>query len=291
MITQLHSAAPYIAQFQGTVFVVKIGGEVLQNDKQLASLCRQIRVLAQIGINPVVVHGAGPQLDAALAECGHAPVKIDGRRVTDARTLELAVRTFRGTANLALVSALNAHDIDAAGISGVDGRTLVLRRRPPVERDGKTVDFGLVGDPVSMNPDLLETLIDSGYVPAVCSLGADPAGQVLNINADTAACEIAVGLHAEKLIFVTDKPGVLHDSKDDSSIYSVLDTADVERLTKEGVISGGMLPKISAGMAALRRGVKRVHILGASEPDALLEETFTNQGCGTMLTLEREKAS
>ncbi|NUQ34290.1 MAG: acetylglutamate kinase [Planctomycetaceae bacterium] len=208
--------------------------------------------------------------------------------MTDENVLRLAVQTFRGTANLALVSALVKQRVPAVGLSGIDGSTLTLRKRPPVDVGGKMVDFGFVGDAVNVNADLILSLIEADYVPALCSLGADMDGQVLNINADTMACELAVGLNAEKLIFITDKPGILHDQKDESSIYSVLDAKDIERLKSEGVISGGMLPKVTAALGALKRGVSRVHILGADEDDALLEETFTNQGCGTMITLSRE---
>lgn len=287
MITKLYEAAPSIGKFQNTTFVIKLGGEVLSSASRLASLSKQLLVLWQIGIRPVVVHGAGPQLDQALRDAGHEPRKVAGRRVTDEKTLELAKRTFRGAANLDLTVALNRAGVPAIGLSGADAGLLALKRRPPVDVDGESVDFGYVGDPVNVNPAVLNTLIAARFVPVVCSLGADDKGQVLNVNADTVACELAAGLKAEKLMFVTDKPGILHNVDDQASIYSVLDIADIERLTAEGVIQGGMAPKATAGVSALKRGVRRVHIIGIGESDALLEETFTNQGCGTMLVEDR----
>lgn len=287
-VRELHSAAPFIDQFQGKTFVIKIGGELLQTPNLLDGLARQILVLWQIGMQPVLVHGAGPQLDEALRRAGHEPRKLHGRRVTDAKTLELAIATFKGTVNAALVSALSRVGVAAIGMSGADGWTLNVRKRPPVEVDGETVDFGFVGDPVSVNDRLLKTIITGDFVPVICSLGADNEGQLYNVNADTVAAEIAVSLGAVKLMFVTDRPGVLHDANDDESVYSVLDIADIERLIKEEVIKGGMKPKVTAAMNALKRGVPRVHIVGAHEEDALLEEVFTNQGCGTMLVASRD---
>jgi acetylglutamate kinase len=291
-IEKLYDAAPYIGKFQNTVFVIKVGGEVLLDRRALTDLRRQLTVLWQLGIRPVVVHGGGPQLDEALRAVGHEPRKVAGRRVTDEMTMELAKREFRGAANLALVSVLATEGLPAVGLSGVDGSLLSLRRRPPVEVEGEgTVDFGLVGDPVGVKPDVLLALVEKRFVPVVCSLGADADGTILNVNADTVAAELAVALGASKLIYVTDRPGILHDPKDDASIYSVLDKDDAERLVREGVIQGGMQPKVSAALSALGRGVRQVHIVGMHEPNALLEETFTNQGCGTMILLKREQGA
>jgi acetylglutamate kinase len=287
-IERLYDAAPYIGKFAGTVFIVKIGGEILLDQRALDSLGKQLTVLWQLGIHPVIVHGAGPQLDKAIKDAGHEPKKIAGRRVTDERTLELAKREFRGASNIDLVAALARHGLPAVGLSGVDGGLLMLKRRPMVQVNGEFVDFGLVGDPVGVKPGVLLTMIKGGFLPVVCSLGADANQTVLNVNADTVAAELGVGLGASKLIFVTDKPGILHHEKDETSVYSVLDAADCRRLMAEGVIAGGMAPKVEASLSALERGVKQVHIVGAHEENALLEETFTNQGCGTMILLKRE---
>ncbi len=289
MIKQLYDAAPYIGRFGGSTFVIKIGGEILLSPARLASLARQLKVLWQIGIHPVVVHGAGPQLDKALQQAGHESRKVEGRRVTDRLTLEVAKGTFRGNANLDLVTALTQQGLPAVGISGADAGLLILRRRPPVKIGGEEVDFGFVGDPVSVQPELLLTLTAKRFVPVVCSLGVDAKGQVLNVNGDTVACELAVALKAKKVMFVTDRPGILHDPDDPSSIYSVLDLTQVAELLGTGTIAGGMAPKVAAATSALKRGVERVHVIGADETDALLEEVFTNQGCGTMLVLKREK--
>lgn len=290
MIEQLYDAAPYIGKFQDSIFVIKIGGEILLSREQCSSLARQLHVLWQLGVHPVVVHGAGPQLDEELRSRGHTPRKVEGRRVTDREALEVAKQVFRGVANLGLVGDLARAGLPAVGLSGVDGGTLLVRRRPPVEVEGRTVDFGWVGDPVRVEPRLLRTLLSARFVPAVCSLGVDAAGEVLNVNADTVACELAVALAAAKLLFVTDRPGVLHDPADDSSIYSVLDLAQVEELVAAGTVHGGMAPKLAAATSAIRRGVERVHVIGAAEPDALLTEVFTNQGCGTMILEQKREA-
>jgi acetylglutamate kinase len=287
MIEQLYDAAPYIGRFQDSIFVIKIGGEILLSQERLTSLARQLHVLWQIGVHPIVIHGAGPQLDAALKEQGYEARKVEGRRVTDHRVLEAAKRTFRGTVNLDLVTSFGGAGLPCVGISGVDAGLLVLRKRPPVEMNGVTVDFGLVGDPARVEPRLLRTLIGDRLVPVVCSLGIDAEGQVLNVNADTVACELAVALDAAKLLFVTDRPGVLHDVDDPSTIYSVLDLPQIDDLVSNGTIRGGMAPKISSATSALRRGVDRVHIIGADEQDSLLNEVFTNQGCGTMIVAKK----
>ena len=287
----LYDAAPYIGRFQNSVFVIKIGGEILLSPERLLALGRQLHVLWQIGIHPVVVHGAGPQLDRALKEVDHASTKIDGRRVTDAVTLEHAKRTFRGTANLNLVTALRGQGLPAVGVSGADAGLLLLQKRPPVEIGGNMVDFGYVGDPVKVAPDLLRTLINDRFVPVVCSLGVDATLQILNVNADTMACELAVATNAQKLMFVTNRNGILHDPEDPSSIYGVLDLDQLDGLIQDGTVVGGMIPKANAAASALKRGVQRVHIIGADEPNALLEEVFTNQGCGTMIVTQREKTS
>jgi acetylglutamate kinase len=288
IIDQLYDAAPYIGKFQGSVFVVKIGGEILLDKRALESLGRQLTVMWQLGIRPVVVHGGGPQLDKAMEAIGHQPRKVNGRRVTDAQTLELAKREFRGAANLDLVAAFAAQGLPAVGLSGADGGILLLRRRAPVPVGGEIVDFGFVGDPVKTAPQLIRTLVRDSYMPVIASLACDASGQILNVNADTVAAELAVALSASKLIFVTDKPGILHDEKDPESVYSVLDAEECRKLVAEGVIAGGMQPKVAAALDALERGLKQVHIVGAHEENALLEETFTNQGCGTMILLRRE---
>lgn len=288
MIDLLYDAAPYIGRFQDTVFVIKIGGEILLSPERLGSLSRQLQVLWQIGIHPVIVHGAGPQLDRALEEAGHTSRKIGGRRITDRVTLEHAKRTFRGTANLDLVAALNAHGLPAVGLSGADGGLLIVSRRPPTTIDDEQVDFGFVGDPVKVNPELLCTLIRDRFVPVVCSLGVTTSGEILNVNGDTVASELAVSLLARKLMFVTDKPGILHDPEDPSSIYSVLDLEQIAALVADGTIAGGMAPKVTAACGALERGVERVHVVGADERNSLLEEVFTNQGCGTLLVVKRD---
>ena len=231
------------------------------------------------------------QLDRALKERGHESPKVHGRRVTDDTTLEEAIRTFRGSANLRLVSALVAHQVPALGLSGVDAGVLRVRRRPEVEIDGEAVDFGHVGDPVACAGDRIEAILDGGLVPVFSSLGVGEEGETLNVNADVMAAEVSVALKARKLVFVSSVAGILEDKDDPCSLFSLLDADEVAALIDRGVIVGGMRPKVDSGLGALRRGVGSVHIVGADDEESLLEETFTNQGSGSMLVLTREESA
>ncbi len=292
----LRDAQPYIRLFRGRVFVIKVSGAVLARPATRDALAADIALLHHVGVRVAVVHGGGPQLDAACEKMGVPREVVAGRRVTDARTLDLARMVFRGQLNSELVGALSAHGVKAAGLSGGDGASIVGIRRPPrTVRDPSTgaeqqVDFGFVGDITAVDPQLPQLLLDAGVVPVYCSLIADASGDLLNTNADTIAARLAVALRAEKLVVCTSVPGLLEDKDDPRRLVSFGDLGTVEELVRMGVVSGGMLPKLAAVKDALLGGVPRVHLIDGTRDQALLLEIFTNEGCGTMLVARSDDA-
>ncbi|MFH1017179.1 MAG: acetylglutamate kinase [Pseudomonadota bacterium] len=294
-IQGLKQAIPYLRKYRGTRFVIKVGGSLLGRESDIRQIAEGIAALYHVGIHVIVVHGGGPRLESLARELGVEQVKIAGRRVTDAKTLELAKMVFGGSVNTDLVAVLESFDTPAVGLTGLDAGTIAASRRPPVEiqehpgTPARNVDFGFVGDINEVKPGLLEDLLGRNFVPVIASLAGDGKGQVLNINADTVASKIAVALKAEKYINVTDTPGILKDARDPQSLVSYADIRMVESLRNDGILSGGMLPKAESCLAALRGGVRRAHIINGQEADSLLKEIFTNEGCGTLIVESIEK--
>ena len=286
----LREALPYIQRFKNKTFVVKLSGKVTENQEQLNSLAEEITLCNQVGIHVAVIHGGGKQLTAIAERLGITQRIVNGRRVTDAETLEVAKMVFAGQINTDILSALHRAGAETVGLSGLDGNIIHARRREiqnvlnqetgEVER----VDFGHVGDIVEINVRLIRLLLDNGYVPVIASLGVDEQGNVYNINADTIAAEIAVHLQAEKLVLLTDVDGILLDRDDPQSRISRLAIKEAERLVQEQVVSAGMLPKISAIARLIQRGVRSAHIINGAKRNALLYEVFTDEGAGTMIT-------
>lgn len=293
-ITPLLGAHPYIRLFRGKTFVIKVSGSILADPGARANLAEDVALLHHVGIRVALVHGGGPQLDGLCKQLDVPREVVAGRRVTDAKTLELARMVFRGSLNSDLVSALAGQGVKAVGLSGGDGGSVVGHRRPPrTMRDPSTgvetaVDFGFVGDIDTVDAALPGMLLNAGMVPVYCSLIADANGGLLNTNADTIAARVAMALGAEKLLLCTSVPGLLEDPNDARRLVSYGDLGTVEELIRQGAVSGGMLPKLAAVGDALRGGVPRVHIIDGTRPHALLLEVFTNEGCGTMLVLRRE---
>jgi len=279
----LKHAAPYIRLFKGKTFVVKAGGEALETDAAIRGLLEQIEILCHVGIRVVLVHGGGSESTALARALGAEARFVEGRRVTDAKALAVATMVLNGSVNTRILAACRRLGLPAVGVSGIDARLVQARRRPPIETGGETVDYGFVGDVVSVSPGVLVTLLDAGIVPVVSPLSAADDGTVLNINADTVASALAVGLRAEKLILMTGAPGILERPDDPGSLVSYTDLAGLRRLRERGCLVRGMLPKASAIESALLGGVRRVHILGAGLPDSLLAEVFTNEGVGTLV--------
>ncbi len=279
----LKHAAPYIRLFKGKTFVVKAGGEALETDGAIRDLLQQIEILSHVGIRVVLVHGGGSESSELLRALGGEPRIVEGRRVTDEKALEVASMVLNGTVNTRILAAARGLGLPAVGVSGVDAGLVQARRRPPVKVGDGMVDYGFVGDVVSVAPGVLTSLLDAGMVPVVSPLSAADDGTLLNINADTVAAALAVGLRAEKLILLTGAPGVLERADDPGSLVSYTDLEGLRRLRDQGGLTRGMLPKASAIESALRGGVRRVHILSWQTPDGLLAEAFTNEGVGTLV--------
>lgn len=291
----LRTAIPYIRAYEGAVFVIKLGGRLCDPGPTVEHVVEQLALLATLGIRIVVVHGGGEQVNALCERMGIVPQFVAGRRITDDATLELAKMAFAGTINTDLVAAFRKFDVPAVGITGVDARLITVIRRPvrpvtdPATGQTQNVDFGRVGNIVGSRMEVLEHLLDKRYVPVVGSLAADSQGVIYNVNADTVAAHIAIGLRAVKYVLLTTVDGVMRDVADPETLQPYLDIDDVEGLTKQGVISGGMLPKIAACVDALKGGVPRVHVVNGTRTDSLLAEIFTNEGSGTLIVLKREK--
>ena len=286
----LREALPYIQRFKNKTFVVKLSGKVTEDQEQLNSLAEEITLLQQVGIHIAVIHGGGKQLTTIAERLGIEQRIVNGRRVTNTETLEVAKMVFAGQINLDILSALRRSGCETVGLSGIDGNIIHARRREiqnvmnQETGEVEAIDFGHVGDIVQINVSLLRLLLENGYVPVISSLGADEQGNIYNINADTIAAEIAVKLQAEKLILLTDVDGILRDRDDPSSRISKLTAEEADRLVRDRVVSAGMLPKIAAIAHLIRRGVRSAHIINGSRRNALLHEVFTDEGAGTMVS-------
>jgi len=285
----LREALPYIQRFKGQTFVVKLSGKATEDHENLSSLAEELALLHQVGIRLCVVHGGGKQLSDLASLMGIKQTIINGRRVTDDATLEMAKMIFAGKINTDILAALRNRGIEAVGLSGVDGNIVHAERRPPKEVLNREtgarehVDFGHVGDILKINARLLMVLLDQAYLPVISSLGADAEGTVFNINADTIAAEIAVQLQAEKLILLSDVDGIYLREGEPETKLSRLTAAEAEALIQDGKASGGMIPKLQSITSLLGRGVHSAHILNGSLRNALLAEIFTDEGTGTMI--------
>jgi acetylglutamate kinase len=285
----LREALPYIQRFKGKTFVVKLSGKVTDEPENLASLAEELALLHQVGIRVCVIHGGGKQLTELAEQMGIEQTIINGRRVTDDATLDMAKMIFAGKINTDILAALRQRGVHAVGLSGVDGNIVRAERRPPKDilnqetGERGMVDFGHVGDVVEIDDRLLRVLLDHDYLPVVSSLGADDEGRVFNINADTIAAEIAVRLEAEKLVMLSDVDGIYLRPGEQATKISRLTAAEVEALIADGVATGGMIPKLQNITELLRRGVRSAHIIKGSLRNALLSEVFTDDGTGTMI--------
>jgi len=284
VVSALKHAAPYIRLFKKKVFVLKVGGEVFADRAATRALMEQVGILHQVGIRVVLVHGGGPQSTELATALGIDTKFVDGRRVTDGPSLDVATMVLNGQINTRVLAACRDLEIPAVGISGLDAGLIRAHRRPPVKtKDGDAVDYGFVGDIESVDADILRKQLDNDLMPVVSPLSCDASGTVLNINADTVAAAIAAELDAEKLILATGAPGILEDASDPQSLISYVDRAELKRLGDEGKLADGMLPKAAAIEQALANGVQRVHVISYKLPDSLLLEVFTNEGTGTLV--------
>ncbi len=286
-VSILVQALPYIRAFRDKLFVVKMGGELLRDDAHLEAIAGDLTLAHMVGIQVVVVHGGGPQANELSTSLGFEPKLVGGRRVTDARALEVAKMVFAGKINTELLSALGKHGARAIGLSGIDAGLIRAHRRPvtTVVENGEAqqVDFGYVGDVDAVCPEVLHKLTGLGYIPVVSSLAADEDGTILNVNADTIAAEIAIALEAEKLLVMTSVPGVYKRYGESEEVFSVLGVAEAYQLLEDGTAASGMRPKLLACARAVERGVSKAHIINGLTRHSLLMEIFTNKGIGTMV--------
>ena len=287
-IRALRSAAPYIRMYKGKTFVVKAGGGVFAEMSTTRALVEQIGILHYFGVRVVLVHGGGPQLTALSAALGVPTRVVEGRRVTDEKSIDVTAMVLNGLINTRLLGICRDLNIDAVGISGVDAGLIRAHKRPPVAlaANGEMVDFGFVGDIDAVDTSVLRKLLDNGLMPVVSPLSADETGTLLNINADTVAAAIGAALSAEKLLLCTGAPGILGSVDDPGSLISYTDLGGLKRLRDEGRIADGMLPKAKAIEQALTGGVRRVHVVSYRSPEGILAEVFTNEGTGTLIVAD-----
>jgi acetylglutamate kinase len=284
-IRALKSAAPYIRMYKGKTFVVKAGGGVFADTASTRVLIEQIAILHYFGVRVVLVHGGGPQLTELSQALGVPTRMVEGRRVTDQKSIDVTAMVLNGLINTRILGICREVNIDAVGISGVDAGLIRAHRRPPVrvESTGETVDYGLVGDIDAVDVTVIQKLLDNGLMPVISPLSADESGVLLNINADTVAAAIGAAMEAEKLILCTSAPGILERVDDPGTLISFTDLRGLKRLREEGHIVTGMLPKARAIESALRGGVGRVHVVSYKAPEGILGEVFTNEGTGTLI--------
>ncbi|MBU6159893.1 MAG: acetylglutamate kinase [Myxococcales bacterium] len=285
-ISLLKQSLPYIQRFKGTTFVVKLGGEAMRDAETLEALVEDISLLHLVGIRLVIVHGGGRHVTEMAASLGIESKFVGGRRITDEKALDVLKMVLSGKISIEILSLLKKNSVKAMGVSGVAAGVIEARKRPPVKVSGggdELVDFGQVGDIQRIDTELLRLLLDQGYVPVLSPLGADVEGNVLNINADTVASHIASELRAEKLLYMTGTPGVMADINDPTSLISRLTADEARQAIQEGIIRGGMIPKVEESLRSIARGTNQVHILSAIEPHQMLLEVFTKSGAGTMI--------
>jgi acetylglutamate kinase len=287
-IRALKSAAPYIRMYKGKTFVVKAGGGVFADTESTRVLIEQIAILHYFGVRVVMVHGGGPQTTEVSDALGVPTRMVEGRRVTDQKSIDVTSMVLNGLINTRVLGICRELNIDAVGISGVDAGLVLAHKRPPVKMgsSGEVVDFGFVGDIDLVDTTVIRKLLDNGLMPVVSPLSADDKGVLLNINADTVAAALGAALGAEKLILCTGAPGILGEVSDPGSLISYTDLAGLKKMREEGRILDGMLPKVKAIEDAIRGGVRRVHVVSYKAPEGILGEVFTNEGTGTLIVAD-----
>lgn len=281
----LTEGLPYIQRFSGKTIVVKYGGNAMTDPELESSFARDIVLLKTVGINPVVVHGGGPQVDNLLKQLGRESDRIDGMRVTDAPTMEVVEMVLGASVNGSIVNLINQHGGRAIGLTGKDGNLIRARKMMLDKKDATgqayQVDLGLVGEVVGIKTDVLDLFFKSDFIPVIAPLGVDEDGNTYNINADLVAGKVAEALKAEKLILLTNIPGVMDADK---NVLTGLTTQQVDDLIETGVIYGGMIPKVECALDAVKGGVHTAHIIDGRVPHSTLLEIFTDEGMGTLIS-------
>jgi acetylglutamate kinase len=275
----LHEALPYIRRFHGEVFVIKYGGHAMVDPDLRDSFARDVVLMKYVGLNPVVVHGGGPQIDSMLQAFGVSSERVEGLRVTDEATMEIVEMVLGGKVNQEIVTLICTHGGRAVGLTGKDDGFMRADRVTEMRtRSGRLVDPGRVGRVRHVNPDVVRRLIDAGFIPVIAPVAVDADGRSLNVNADTVAGKVAEGLVARKLVLMTDTEGVRGA---DGEVASSLDAPEIARLEEAGVIEGGMIPKVRCALDAMAAGVRKAHIIDGRTQHAVLLELFTDRGIGT----------
>ena len=284
----LVNALPYIKKYYGQTIVIKYGGNAMVDKTARKQFIKDVVLMKYIGINPVIVHGGGPEINEMLQKIGKESKFIAGNRVTDEETVEIVEMVLSGKVNKGIVADINKYGGKAVGISGKDDNMILVRQKyieEKSENNGETkkIDIGFVGEIENINTEIIKVLEKSDYIPVISSIGTDKNGQTYNINADYVAGEIAGKLNADRMIFLTDVDGILLDYHDKQTLIDEIDVYHVNKLIEKGVISGGMLPKVNTCLKAIEKGVENVIILNGKLEHSLLLELFTEEGAGTLI--------
>ena len=278
----LTQALPFIKRYHGKTIVIKYGGSAMTDQKIKEQFIQDVVLMKFVGINPVVVHGGGPEINAMLEKIGKESRFVEGNRVTDLETVEIVEMILSGKVNKDLVSNINRHGGRAIGLSGKDDNMILVEKKF-IEKDGETIDIGYVGEIKEINTDIIDMLDFNNYIPVISTIGVDKEGQTYNINADYVAGEIAAKIKADRLIFLTDVDGIMQDHTNKETLISDITRKEVEILIEDGIISGGMLPKVETCLHALKKGVENVIILNGKIEHSILLELFTEEGAGTLI--------
>lgn len=283
----LIEALPYIQKFSGSIVVIKYGGHAMIDRALKEKVMLDILLLHTVGIRPVIVHGGGPEINSMLRRVGKESTFVQGLRVTDKETMEIAAMVLVGKLNTEIVSMLNGFGGKAVGLNGQDAHLLLADKKPmKLENEEgflEEVDLGYVGQVKKVSPGIITSLLDQGYIPVISPIAGGEDGESYNVNADTAAGIIAGALQADKFLLLTDVKGVLQDVKNPESLISVISREEVPTMVEEGILQGGMIPKVECAVNALERGAGTVHIIDGRQPHAILLELFTDGGIGTMI--------
>ncbi len=284
----LVEALPYIRRFSGKTIVIKYGGHAMVDDQLKTDFARDVTLLKFIGLNPVIVHGGGPQINEVLDRMGMFPKFVRGMRMTDAPTMDVVEMVLGGKVNKQIVARINREGGKAVGLSGKDGELILAEKLHIVFQDDEDkppeiIDPGLVGQPTRINPDIIHTLTARGFIPVIAPVGVGSSGETFNINADLVASRMATALDACRLVLLTDVDGVMEPS---GNLISTIDAETIGKMIRDQSISGGMIPKIECALSALKNGVEKVHILNGKKRHAILLELFTDSGIGTEVTVK-----
>ena len=281
----LIEALPYIREFYDSIMVFKIGGSIMSDRAVLEDFIRDVVLLRYIGIHPIIVHGGGPEISEAMERFGKKAEFVGGLRVTDKETLEIARMVLLGNINAELVNLIGKHGGKGIGLCGQDGMFLKAKKMSPVKIQGKEpVDLGFVGEVDKVDPEILMIMAGKGYIPVISPIAADGEGNNLNVNADTVAGAVAIAMRAKKFFSITDVEGVRMNPDDPASVISEFPASDFDRLVGEGIIKGGMIPKVEACVRVVQGGVEKAHIIDGRKHHAILLELLTDEGVGTMIS-------